>query len=390
MEEPAKQAFCEELGLTTSENGSLDEVLVDWMGRELGVNSESPQEVEHGVLLWLAARLGITGVEALPVDELEAAVRRKVADDSHDFLFPFMELGSAVAYIGPRTVVGPKLEFLESATAGLIPSHSARDRMRKYWHARGEKLLAYEGNIEVEALVELLQEPLDILRVGSESTRASVLTLGFAVALADGRFEVEEEQFLAALARELNLTTEKADQIAKEVKQAFWKHLAAIGGGTTQERSTAEELALTLRAAQLSLESCGSLASFSDVVERGFVGTLHSSLSGGSRFARKMKKWSKAPLRLPLGFATGMLCYIRDKWNQDDHETLLRLSLAAIYRQHLEATADHAEITHEDLEGYMEERRVDNPADLMADTLVGSSEKQPAVRRISLEPTKWP
>jgi len=382
MDEGSKRAFCKELDLSTQ--GDLNQTLIRWMGEEVGANPEREEDVQLAVVRWLAARLGLTDALELPIDEMEARVRRKIADDSNAFLFPFMEVGSAVAYIGPRTVVGPKLEFLESSTAPLIPSHSARDRMKAYWAARGEKLLSYEGNIDPADLMGLLEEPISILKVGSESTRASVLTLSYAVALADGRFEVEEEQFVTLLGEALAITPTRNKEIEHAVTQAFWKHLTEIGGGTYGERSTQEELALNLRAAQLALESCGSLASFSDVVEKGFVGTLHRSLGKTSHFARKLKDWAKSPLRLPLGFATGMLCYIRDKWNADDQETLLRLSLAAIYQQHLEATGEHAEISSEDLDSYVKAKEVENPAHILAETVVGKERTEP-VRKISLD-----
>ena len=131
---------------------------------------------------------------------------------------------------------------------------------------------------------------------------------------------------------------------------------------------------MNLQAAQLTLESVGSLASFSDVVERGFVGSIHNSIG---KSAKKKGSFS-------LGFATGMLCFIRDKWRSDDHETLLRLALAALYRQHLQASADHAEITKDDLKEYVGERKVENPAETLAETMVGKDKPQ-VVRKISLD-----
>lgn len=135
----------------------------------------------------------------------------------------------------------------------------------------------------------------------------------------------------------------------------------------------------------MALESCGSLASFSAVVERGFVGSIHDTMSKSSMIASKMKTWGRTPLRLPLGFATGMLCYIRDRLRSDDSETLLRLSLAAIYRQHLDVTGDHAEISEEDLERYVPTQEVENPADILAETVVGTGKTGP-VRKITLDP----
>ena len=387
MDVSAKRAFAEEINLSFDTEEDLTQHLIAWMGKAVGLSQAAPEQVELEVLRWLAGRFELVCYKDLPVDQLEAAVRRKVADDSHDFLFPFMEVGSAIAYLGPQTVVGPKLEFLEASTAGLIPSHSARDRMRQYWQARGAKLLTMQDTLNPDSLLEYLKEPLDILRQGSDATKAAILSLSYVVALSDGRFEVEEEHFTKLLAERLGIAPEKAQEISVGVGQAFWKHLRELEGTQAKQRNTGEELALTLRAAQLALETCGSLASFSEVVERGFVGSIHSTMGTGATFKNRMKGWNKTPLRLPLGFATGMLCFIRDRWKSDRHETLLRLTLAAIYQQHLQATGDHAEISDGDVQAYVPNREVENPSDVLAETVVGKRRTEP-VRKISLEPSK--
>lgn len=382
MEPLSKAAFAEEIGLQVSSPEQLTWALVEWMGRAVGVNSSDPKVVELSVLHWFAKRLEMKDFETLSIDDLEAAVRRKVAEDSHDFLFPFMEIGSAIAYLGPETVVGPKLELLEASTAGLIPSQSARERMRRYWDDRGARLLALQQTLDPPALINHLSEPLEILRQASQQTKSAVLSLSHVVALSDGRFELEEEHFTRLLAQELGLTSEQNQQIGREVGQAFWRHLRELEGSSNSPRSTGQELALTVRAAQLALESCGSLASFSEVVERGFVGSLHSTL-GRTQSRERMKGW-----RMPLGFATGMLCFIRDRWKSDRHETLVRLILAGIYQQHLHFSSEQATITEDDLTGYLPQRVVENPADILAETVVGEKSQKP-VRRISLEPTRF-
>jgi len=372
MEDSAKLAFIEELELKPK--GDIDQTLIEWMGKAARAKGGSAEEIELAVLRWLAARIGLENFDHLGLDELEASVRRKVAEDSHDFLFPFMEVGSAIVYLGPLSVVEPKLELLEASTVGLIPSASARDRMRQYWKSRGAKLMELGDVIQAHALLEHLEVPIKILEHCSDSTKAAILSLSQVVALSDGRYEVEEEQFSKGLAERLGVPQERLHQISTEVTQWFWKHLRGLEGGTNQQRSTSEELTLNLQAAQLTLESVGSLASFSDVVERGFVGSIHNSIG---KSAKKKGSFS-------LGFATGMLCFIRDKWRSDDHETLLRLALAALYRQHLQASADHAEITKDDLREYVGERKVENPADTLAETMVGKDKPQ-VVRKISLD-----
>ena len=371
MEDSAKEAFLEELDLKPKDN--INQTLIEWMAKTVGSDGKSAEAVEWEVLRWLAARIGFKNYEGLDVDDLEASVRRKVAEDSHDFLFPFMEVGSAIAYLGPLSVVEPKLELLEASAVGLIPSSSARDRMRQYWKARGAKLVELGDVIRADALLEHLEEPLSILALSSNSTKAAILSFSQAVALSDGRYETEEELFSKGLAERLGVAYETLQKISAEVTQWFWAHYRELEGHAQKERNTAEELTLNLQAAQLTLESVGSLASFSDVVERGFVSSIHSTIG------KTGKKGS-----FSLGFATGMLCYIRDKWRSEDHEALLRLVLAAIYRQHLQFSADQADITTQDMSAYVEESRVENPAETLAETMIGKDKLQ-SVKKISLD-----
>jgi hypothetical protein len=372
MEDSAKEAFLEELQLKPT--GDLNQTLVEWMAKTIRAKDKSPEGVEREVLLWVAARMGLKNFESLEVDDLEASVRRKVAEDSHDFLFPFMEVGSAIAYLGPLSVVEPKLELLEASAVGLIPSSSARDRMRQDWKARGAKLMELGDVIRADALLEHLEEPLSILALSSAATKSAILSFSQAVALSDGRYEAEEESFLRGLAERLGVTFDTLQEISAKVSQWFWAHYRELEGHSPKQRNTGEELTINMQAAQLTLESVGSLASFSDVVERGFVSSIHSTIG------KTGKKGS-----FSLGFATGMLCYIRDKWRSEEQETLLRLVLAAIYRQHLAFNADQAELTREDFSGFVSEREVENPADILAETMIGK-DKLPAVRKISLDP----
>jgi uncharacterized protein YgiM (DUF1202 family) len=207
------------------------------------------------------------------------------------------------------------------------------------------------------------------------------------VALSDGRYEQPEEIFMQSLADTLKVDRAEAERVKREVSETFWQQVTALGGGTytTQGRQTEDELSMNMRAAHMTLEATGGLASFNSEVEQGFVASLHRSLQKDSAF----RKGLKGPGA--LGFATGMLCYIKEKWRVGDHEILMRLSLAAIFRQHLEATGDHAKITTERIEGYLPHNKVENVADTLAETAVGKPQPTGTEqRRISLEPKTYP
>lgn len=367
-----------------AERDALLEGLVGWMASRVNASKgASPDEVERSVLVWLAHKLELSPPENATTDDIEASVRRKIAEESYEFLFPFLAVGSAVAYLGPSQVVGPKLELLEASSAALIPSHSARERMRLYWKERGAVLQGDNRQITPDELIEYFRETLTYLAETGLPTRLSILILNHVVALSDGRYEQPEEIFMQALADILKVDKAEADRVRREVSESFWKQLTALGGGTYQTggRQAEEELSLNMRAAQGTLEETGGLASFNQEVEQGFVASLHRSLQKDSAFRRGLKGGGA------LGFATGMLCYIKERWRVGDHEILMRLTLAAIFRQHLEATGDNARITTERLEGYLPQSKVENVADTLAETAVGKPVPQGGeIKRISLDP----
>lgn len=362
------------------ERQALLDRLLGWMASRVGSQAETPEEIERAVLEWLAARLELEVEGEVPVDQLEAAVRRKVAEDSYEFLYPFLAVGTAVTYLGPVRVIGPKLELLEASSAVLIPSHSARERMRQYWAQRAASILG-EGQVTPQGLLEYFRETLTLLAETDLETRLSILVLNHVVALSDGRYDQPEELFMLGLADLLKVDRAQAERVRKEVSETFWKKLTALGGGTyhTQARQTDEELALNMQAAQATLEETGGLVSFGQEVEQGFVATMRRSLQQQSA----MRQGGRGGA---LGFARGMLCYVKRRWNAGDHEIVMRLSLASIFRQHLAVTGDKARITSERIGSYLPQSKVENVADTLAETAVGPANPVGEVKRISLDP----
>lgn len=378
------EAFTKEAELKCADRESNIKVLLKWVAGLLRVSDGDRDKLERAVVRWTAEKLDVPLKEDMDRDAIEAAVRRKIADDSASFLFPFLEVSSAVAYIGPRRVVGPKLEMLEAASAGVIPSHSAREKLRKYWTERGEKIMAQQDQLSAADLIAHLEEPLAVLRECSESTRLAVLILSYVVALSDGRFEAPEEEYSLALISALGVEGAAAERAYEQVSSTFWKELTAIGGGVENNRATEEELVLTLQAAQATLQKTGGISSMGNLMEQGFVASLHRSIQADSPIRRGIREGQTMPFRFPLGFATGMMCYIRERWNADEHEILLRLSLAAIYQQHLEASESNTRVSIEEIKDHMPDREVENHNESLAKTTTRATNDRPS-KKISLD-----
>lgn len=288
------EAFAKEAELKGGDRETRIAGLLSWMADLMRVGRKDSDLLEQAVVRWTAEKLEVSLAKDMDRDAIEAAVRRKIAEDSAAFLFPFLEVSSAIAYIGPRRVVGPKLEMLEAASAGIIPSHSAREKLRSYWTDRGEEILAQQDDLSASELISYLESPISVLRECSEPTRIAVLILSYVVALSDGRFEAPEEEYSLALISALGVEASAAEKAYQQVSTTFWRELTALGGGVCNNRATEEELVLTLRAAQNTLEKTGGIDSMGNLMKQGFVASLHRSLD------------SDSPLR--RGFAKGRAC----------------------------------------------------------------------------------
>lgn len=79
-----------------------------------------------------------------------------------------------------------------------------------------------------------------------------------------------------------------------------------------------------------------------------------------------------------------MMCYIRERWNADEHEILLRLALASIYRQHLEASDSNTRVSIEEIQDHMPDREVENHNETLANTTTKATNDRPS-KSISLD-----
>ncbi len=312
--------------------------LLAWMGEVVGCRGRQPEEIERSVITWFAERFDIE-TEGASVDRLEGQIRRVIAEESSEELLPFWEVGCAMAFIGPQEAVAPKLELMETAASRLVPSQSARSRMKELWTSR------YQEQQDPEQLLADLAD--DIARLKKQPDLLEpTLVLGLVVALADGRFGVEEEQFYERLASELGLSHIQHEAIKKRVNGIYWESLREVGPKrrSDQKESQTEAKLRALMAAHKTLETSGITESLKEEVSSGFLAQLHRTIKEDPAFRKGMNSWNRTPLMWPIGFAAGMSLYFRHRLRADDHPNLIRIAYLAICRQHLTASPAGAEL----------------------------------------------
>ncbi|MCA9790277.1 MAG: hypothetical protein KC910_00720 [Candidatus Eremiobacteraeota bacterium] len=309
--------------------------LMSWMGKVVGCKSHDEEAIERAVIEWMSKRWSLNFAADDDIGAMERNLRVAIAEDSAKHLVPFWEVGCAMAYVGPEDAVTPKLELMEKAASRLVPSQTARQQMRKAWEVR-------RSAEDTDALLATLADEIAFIKADGELVQPT-LVLSLVVALADGRFGVEEEQFYERLADMLGVSHSVAEQVLKHVNSIYWDKLREVAPKRTDTPTELHETKLqALRAAHLTLETSGVMESLEDEVHSGFLGQLHQTMTKDPAFVKGMEGWNKTPLMWPIGYAAGMCLYFKSRFKASDHPNLIRIAYLAICRQHVSARPDGA------------------------------------------------
>lgn len=374
----ASLADLREKDITACENqGELIERILKWMGSVVGTKAQEPYQIEREVVAWMAHYWGLEVSKDEDTGQIERRIRVAIAEESGKHLMPFWEVGCAMAYIGPEDAVGPKLELMETAASRLVPSQSARNELRKAWETNRKG----EG-ASWQAVLDALSGHIEKLKKDRDMVEPT-LVLSLVVALADGRFGLEEDQFYEQLGRRLEAPHMLVQDLKKRINGLFWeKQLEVSPSARTDDPESRETKLAALKAAHLTLETTGVLRTLESEVQSGFLGQLHKNMTKDPAFEKGVESWNKTPLLWPVGYAAGMCLYFKSKLRASDRPDLIKVAYLAICRQHLGATPDKGKL---DDSVVAKDKHVDkDTADKMLAEAAVEKVKQQEIRPIKL------
>ncbi len=318
----------------------LVKAILNWMADVIGCSKGDDEAIERQVIEWMARKWEIKLKSSDTTPELEKQIRVCIAEESSRHLLPFWEVGCAMAYIGPEEAVTPKLELMQTAAARLVPSGSARQRLRQAWESKRKP----GGNWE-DVLASLKD---DIQKVKADPDMImSTLVLSLVVAMADGRFGTDEEYFYNSLAEQLGVTELDAANLQKRINGLYWEKTQELlqqvrkdKARTGKDETAQEEKFRALQAAHLTLETSGVLTALEGEVRSGFLGQLHKTMANDPAFRQGVRSWNKTPLMWPVGYAAGMCLYFKSRLRANEHPGLIKAVFLSLARQHTMASPD--------------------------------------------------
>lgn len=224
--------------------------ILSWAAKAVNSPSQDPVAIEAACLRWVAEHWGVNSED--DIDELERALRMRIAQDAVDYLAPVWWFACAIIAAGPADAVGPKVRLLEKAASLVVPSRSARQKLASQWR---EKIAAWglqaAHNAEVKKLVEPLRRNLDHVD--------QALTLALVISLADGRLSLEEERALLELGSECGRAHEQIKEVIRRVNDQYWDHQVQVSPKKGAVETPESERLTAMQAAQRTLDTTGTL-----------------------------------------------------------------------------------------------------------------------------------
>lgn len=322
-----ERAELNELGKLTRLDGKAREAMTEdqlrrhilkWAGKVAGCSGTDPLQIERACLHWLARHWNVE-IEGLDdTDELERALRIRIASDAAKYLAPTWWLACALIAAGPADALMPKIRLLEKAASLVVPSRSARQKLAENWRERCQEW-GFEGHTKaevVDALATLRQHP---------ERADQALTLCLVISLADGRLAMEEERIFKALAEECGKGPEYVSELIRKVNSLYWGHQVSVA---PKQDDAHQDKVAALQAAQMTLDSSGSLEGLCLEACDQVVGVVeqadHAPQSG----------WQRV-----LGSVSGLRQFFSNRIREDEQVNLVRLVYLSIIHQHAEAAA---------------------------------------------------
>lgn len=296
----------------------LHEIILRWLARAVKKEGQPPAEIERAVLEWTAEAFKIPVEGPLATDDLERAIRRRIAQDAADYLAPSWTIICALVAVGKADAIERKLSLLEQAASMAVPSQTALRERRAQWEQLCRRWSGSDPMEEIRPSVQVVAQRSEL---GVEC-----LTLGLSLSLLDGGIGFPTERLFREVAGEFGLDRAQSDQLQKKVNDLYWKHHNASHPSGVHPEASSDPVA---QAARMTVYQAGALEALAtDARAR-----LFASLESGKRSG-----WSRW-----MGSLSGLSPFFSDKMKDRAQATLARLVYHTIVKQHLAVAAARAE-----------------------------------------------
>lgn len=285
------------------------EAITTWLARTVKSKGKSPDELERAVLEWTATIMGVNFEPSLTTDDLERAIRLKIAGDAAEYLSPSWRIVCALVASGKKDNLYRKLSLMEQTASIAIPSSSALAEKRTEWNDLCAKWSNDDPRPELEPLVEAVG-------AGSELGR-ECLTLGLALSLLDGGIAFPTERLYKELADKFGMNSSEIDRLQKRVNDLYWQHHNAA----TPEQGRKEPGTIITEAARQTVYGAGALEALATDARLSLISNIELEPRSG---------WSKL-----VGGLSGMNPFF-NKLQEPVEAVLCRIVYHTILKQHAE------------------------------------------------------
>lgn len=307
----------------------LHDIVSGWLAKAVKKEGSPRAEVERAVLEWMVNAFRIPFEPAFDTNDLERAIRRRIADDAASYLDPSWTIICALVAVGKADNIARKLALLEQAASMAVPSQAALRERRARW----EKLCRrWAGGDPLPELAEPIAAVAGRSQLGLEC-----LTLGLALSLLDGGISLPTERLFRQISDELGLDRGQSDALQKRVNNLYWKHHNANQPGGSQAGGYADPVGTATR---LTVYEAGALEALATDARARLLTTLSPE--------PKKSGWSRL-----MGSLSGLSPFFSDKMKDGAQATLARVVYHSIVKQHVviaAVAAEQAEIAAEQLE----------------------------------------
>lgn len=340
----------------------LFDIVSGWIARTVKREGRAQEEVERCVLEWTAKSWKILVPDGTDVNDLERALRLKIAKDAADFLAPGWALCCALIAVGKQSNIQDKLDLMEQAAATAVPSSRARAAKRFEWNQLADRWSKVPPGADLEPYIDAVAARPEL--------HTECLTLGLALSLLDGSIAFPTERLYREICDKLGMGRGESDDIKHKVNDLYWKHHNAAVPTQTKEEVTSDPVKSATRRTVYDAGALEVLAAEARV-------KLFSDLEPG----QKKSGWSKL-----IGGLSGMSPFFSSRMKNDVYATLARVVYHTILKQH-DAVVAASHVAHQGMADFLSsEHSLEEERVVVADTPVAASVELAAVPQPTVEP----